>query len=231
MYFSKNMERKFAKLYPHNTDEEVAKILKLPYSFVQKKAEELGLTKEEPAKRDWTAEEIEYINKLYTITSNELLAKTLDAQKWQIEHVAYRLGLRKSKEYLNARLVADGNTLVAEWSDEWHSDIGCSRGHYVTGKILKHLFPYHKTEEEVPIGKLWIDWLLPHLNIAVEVHGAQHLDYNPFFHKTKMDFVRGQENDWDKSEMLESQNISLIVVYHDEKISINLIKVKLEEVI
>jgi hypothetical protein len=45
------------------------------------------------------------------------------------------------------------------------------------------------------------------------------------------DFVKGQENDWQKSEMLESQDISLFVIYHDEKISINLFRAKLEEII
>jgi hypothetical protein len=72
---------------------------------------------------------------------------------------------------------------------------------------------------------------MPHLNIACEVHGQQHSEFNPHFHKTMMDFNKGQENDWQKSEMLESQNISLFVIYHDEKISINLIKAKLEEIV
>jgi very-short-patch-repair endonuclease len=231
--WSKNKEKKFIKLYTHNSDEDVAKILKVSYQFVQSKAEELGLTKEEPAKREWSAEEIKYINKMYADNSNEDIAKALgfEIQKWQIEHIAYRLGLRKSKEYMNAILVADDNELATEWSKEWHSDMGCSRGHFIVGKILKHLFPYHKVEEETPIGSLWIDWIIPQLSIAVEVHGSQHSEFSSFFHSTKNDFAKGQDNDWSKSEMLESQNISLIVVYHDEKISINLIKAKLEEII
>lgn len=230
MYFSKNMERKFAKLYPYNTDEEVARIMKLPYSFVQRKAEELGLEKEEPAKRDWTAEEVKWINTVYPYTSNQTIAHELGAGKWQIEHIAYRMELRKTKEYYDVE--PDNNDLVEHWTKIYHEeDIHCSLGHFLTGKILKYIFPHQKIVDEVPIGKLWIDWLMPHLNIACEVHGQQHLEFNSHFHSTMYDFVKGQENDWSKSEMLESQNISLFVIYHDEKISINLIRKKLEEII
>ncbi|MER2008895.1 MAG: hypothetical protein ABS939_15705 [Psychrobacillus sp.] len=227
--WSKNKEKKFIKLYKYNTDEEVAKILKVSYQFVQKKAEELGLKKEEPIKRDWTAEEVKYINKMYSESSNELIANSLSAEKWQIEHIGYRLGLRKSKDYFN--VADDDNDLVNEWSKQWNSDMKCSKGHYVTKKILEHLFPYQKIVEEEPIGNLSIDLLLPHLNIAFEFHGVQHSAYSEFFYKTKQDFAHAKDNDWVKSEMLESKNISLVVIYHDEKLSINLIKAKLEEII
>jgi hypothetical protein len=224
------MERKFVKLYPHNTDEEVAKILKMPYSMVQRKAEELGLTKEEPSKRKWTAEELKYISKVYPDTPNEILAEQFGCDKWQIEHIAYRIELRKNKDFY--KVEPDDTCDVAIWAKMYYEgDYHCSLGHFLTYKCLRHIFPYQKIEEEVPVGKLWIDILLPHLNIACEVHGKQHLEYNSFFHANKTDFVHGQENDWQKSEMLESQNISLFVVYHDERISINLIKKKLEEII
>jgi hypothetical protein len=203
--------------------------MKVSYQFVQKKAEELGLEKEDPAKREWTTEEIKWINATYPFSPNSFISDRLNAPKWQIEHIAYRLGLRKQKGYFD--VADDGNDLVEKWTSEWKKEMGCSKGHYVVGKILQHLFPYHKVEEEQPIGSLWIDWLIPQLGIAVEVHGSQHTNFSEFYHKTKHDFVKGQENDYAKSEMLESQNISLFVVYHDEKISINLIKAKLEEVI
>lgn len=230
MYWSKNMENKFVKLYKHNTDEEVSKIMKLPYSFVQKKAEELGLEKEEPAKREWTAEEVKWINTVYAKGSNRFIANILNAEKWQIEHIAYRMELRKSKEYFNVE--PDDNDLIKQWTKQYHEgDCNCSLGHFLTYQSLRHIFPYQKIQEEVSIGKLWIDILLPHMNIACEVHGSQHSEFNSFFHSTKDDFNKGQENDWQKSEMLESQNISLFVVYHDEKVSINLIKAKLEEIV
>jgi hypothetical protein len=228
--WSKNMERKFIKLYARNTDEEVSRIMKLPYSFVVSKAEELGLSKEEPAKRDWTAEELKWINATYPFSPNSFLADRLNAEKWQIEHVAYRMELRKNKDYY--KVAPDDNDLVEQWTKEYDKgDYHCSKGHFLTGKILRHLFPYQKLEEEVPVGRLWIDWLMPHMNIACEVHGQQHLEFNPHFHNTMADFVKGQENDWQKSEMLESQDISLFVIYHDEKISINLFRAKLEEII
>lgn len=229
--WSKNKERKFIKLYPYNSDEEVARIMKISYQFVQNKAEELGLKKEEPTKRDWTAEEIKYINNLYPNTSNKEIAESLNAEKWQIEHIAYRLGIRKSKEYMS-RIDSDNNNLVDGWVKEWNNaNPNCSKGHYVTKKILEHIFPYQKVVEEEPIGNLSVDLYIPQLKIAFEYHGVQHGKFNDFFHGTKSDFTKGQENDWAKSEMLESQKISLIVIYHDEKLSINLIKSKLEEII
>src|SRR5206468_6223485 len=85
--WSKNKENKFKKIYPYNTDEEVSRIMKLPYSFVVGKAVELGLTKLEPSKREWTAEELKYINKMYPRCANRIIANILDVDKWQIEHV------------------------------------------------------------------------------------------------------------------------------------------------
>lgn len=226
-YWSKNIEKRFIRAYPSTDNEELAKIFKVSYQFVARKAEELGLEKDED--KPLTHEQVSFIQANYENKSNNFLADVLDIPKWKVEHIAYRIGLRKSKEYLD--VPADDNDLVSTWESEWNKSMGCSKGHYVTGKILQHLFPYHRVVEEESIGKLWIDWLIPQLSIAVEVHGEQHTSFNAFFHKTKNDFVHGQENDYKKSEMLESQNISLIVVYHDEKLSINLINKKLEEII
>lgn len=229
MNWSKNKENKLAKLYPHNSDEDIAKIMKISVSFVQKIASELGLEKSDPAKREWTEEEIIFLKMNYPNKSNEFISNSLQVPKWQIEHRAYRLGLRKSKAYMQVE--NDDLDLVDKWSKEWSSEMGCSRGHYLTGKILRHIFPYQRIVEEEPIGRLWIDWLIPQLNISVEVHGIQHSKQSDFYHKTKMDFAKGQENDWQKSEMLESMNISLIVIYHDENLTINLMKKKLEEIV
>lgn len=229
--WSKNKENKFIKLYSHNTDEEVSRIMKLPYSFVVSKAEELGLKKEEPSKREWTAEELKYINKTYPFIANETIAKHLDAEKWQIEHVAYRMNLRKDKGFFSY-IKPDEDNHIELWTRMYREgDYSCSLGHFLTYQCLREIFPYQKIEEEAPIGRLWIDILLPHMNIAVEIHGSQHSKFSSFFHSTQDDFKRGQENDWKKSEMLESQDISLFVIYHDEKITLNLIRAKLEEII
>jgi hypothetical protein len=231
MYWSKNKENKFKKLYRFNSDEDVAKIMKLPYHFVQKKAEELGLEKEEYTKREWTAEELKWINVVYPKAKNEFIANHLGVSKWQVEHVAYRMNLRKDKSFFKDVKPDDDNSIEL-WTKMYHEgDYKCSLGHFLTYQCLREIFPYQIIKEEVPIGKLWIDILLPHLNIAVEVHGSQHTEFSSFFHSTQADFKKGQENDWQKSEMLESQNISLFVVYHDEKITLNLIRAKLEEII
>ena len=48
--------------------------------------------------------------------------------------------------------------------------------------------------------------------IAVEVHGRQHYEHIPFFHKTKRDFLLARARDEDKQDWCELNNIELIVL-------------------
>lgn len=223
--WSKNKENRLKNIYPHKTDQEIADTLKVSISFVNQKAEELGLVKEN-IKRVWSGEEVDYVKLNYGQQDNESLAHALGASKLEISHLIYRLGLRRTHGRLK-----DDNDLVKQWSKEWNKEMKCSKGHYVTKKILEYSFPYHAIREEEPIGNLWVDLYIPQLGIAFEVHGIQHMEFNLFFHNTKDDFKRGQDNDWRKSEMLEDKNIALVVVYHDEDLSINLINRKIREVL
>lgn len=229
--WSKNIEKKFKRIYPHNTDEEVAKIMRLPFGFVVRKAYELGLEKAEPAKREWSEQELKFVQKMYPNFTNQFIAENLNVSKMQVGHIAYRLGLRKSKEYMTRYVVHDTNNLVSEWSNEWNNTMMVSKGHYVTYKILQHLYPYYRIAQEEPIGNLRIDLYIPDMGLAIEYHGIQHSKFNAFFHETKMDFAKGQDNDIAKSEMLESQEIALIPIYHDEELSIGLIRQKINEVL
>lgn len=233
MHWSKNKENRFVKLYKNSSDEEVAKIMKLNLSFVKKKAEELGLQKHKDNKKIWATEEIGFLKKHYSNTHNTLLSQQLCIPKMELEHFAYRLGLRKNINNWKDYLVYDEESgLLEKWNEEYNGNKNsCSRGHYILGKILKHLFPYYKITDEEPIGNLRIDWYIPQLKIAFEFDGEQHLKYNQFFFNTKQDFNNAQNNDYAKSEMCESMGIALVHIYYDEPLTISLVKFKIEQVV
>jgi very-short-patch-repair endonuclease len=232
MYWSKNKERKFSKIYPTMTDEDVAKILRMPIGFVKRKAEELSLEKVEYDEEEWATRDIEILQAMYPTTRNRDLSKLLGKELHKIEHFAYRLGLRKTSSYSQKFYGNDNSELVRQWEEEYEkSEHGSSKGNYVLGKILNHLYPNHKLFDEEPIGKLRIDWYMPEFKLAFEFQGLQHTQHVEFFHKTKYDFNRAQERDYDKSKMCEQLGISLIAIYHDEELSIALIKGKIDEVL
>lgn len=63
---------------------------------------------------------------------------------------------------------------------------------------------------------LYFDFYLPNLKLAVEVHGQQHYEYNAFFHKNKLDFIRAKNRDDDKAEWCDLNNIELVVLKYSE---------------
>ena len=62
-------------------------------------------------------------------------------------------------------------------------------------------------------------------NIAVEVQGGQHLKYTPFFHgKSKSTFLSQIRRDNDKQNFCELNNIKLVEIYPNDKLSADLFK-------
>ena len=87
-------------------------------------------------------------------------------------------------------------------------------------KLINKLYPLYSVCEEVPINvqnNLWlyIDIYLPTINMALEVHGEQHYKFNPFFHKTRLDFVQQRHNDRLKREWCELNNVAFISLPYD----------------
>lgn len=64
---------------------------------------------------------------------------------------------------------------------------------------------------------LYADFFIPSIPLIIEVHGRQHYEFCPFFHKTKMDFYKGQARDRDKIEWCELNNIKIVVLPHDKE--------------
>lgn len=98
-----------------------------------------------------------------------------------------------------------------------------SEYHKLACSIIHTLYPTYIICEEVPIkiqNKLWLylDIYLPTINMAIEVQGEQHYKFSPFFHKTKLDFLKQRKNDRLKKEWCEINSIAIVCLKYNETI-------------
>ncbi len=96
-----------------------------------------------------------------------------------------------------------------------------SKLHLLARQAVKEQFPTIQITEEVPIkirrGKtLYLDFYVPLLHTAIEVHGEQHYKYSTLYHSSTSDFLLQKKNDVDKEQWCEINNIKLIVLPHFE---------------
>lgn len=100
-----------------------------------------------------------------------------------------------------------------------------SKYHVRARKVLKQIFHSYRILEEVKLpgstqshrkGVLFLDFLIPQIKLAIEVHGQQHYEYIPFFHKTKADFVLAKAKDEDKIEWCELNKVDIIVLKYSD---------------
>lgn len=91
------------------------------------------------------------------------------------------------------------------------------------GEYLKLIFPDHTFTKIRPVwlknprtGKnLELDFYCKELNLAVEVNGIQHSEYNPFFHKNDpIRFIKQQQRDGFKVNKCKELGIKLLSVPH-----------------
>ncbi len=228
---SKNKERKLVELYPHTDDADIAKILGTSLWVVRKKAEEMGLEKERAA--EWSRVQVEYLVRNYKNFSNAVLSEELGKSKLEIEHFAFRMGLSKNPVFfVNIVNTPEETELIKQWNAEYNKqDFGYSRGNYVLGKILEHLFPYSTVTPEYPIGNLRLDFYIHRVSLGFEFDGIQHREFNNHFYETKADFIKAQNRDYRKSELCESMGIAIVRIADNEKLSFGLVKKKIEEAI
>lgn len=83
---------------------------------------------------------------------------------------------------------------------------------------LKEIYPFDILIEEVyiPKIKIYVDILLPSRKLAIEINGRQHYEYIPFFHKSKLDWLKAKQRDIKKKITLEENGIVLISLKYDE---------------
>jgi hypothetical protein len=100
-----------------------------------------------------------------------------------------------------------------------------SKYHIRARKLLKEIFNSYRILEEVKLpgstslhrkSVLYLDFYIPTISLAVEVHGQQHYEYSPFFHKNKADFLKSKTRDEDKIEWCDLNGIQLITLKYSE---------------
>ncbi len=82
---------------------------------------------------------------------------------------------------------------------------------YVSEELGKHISRFSIYENARPY---WLygselDFYIPEINVAIEVQGQQHYEYNPFFHRTYEKFLDQQRRDKDKRYYCEKRRIKL----------------------
>lgn len=91
-----------------------------------------------------------------------------------------------------------------------------SQGQYALGRTILSLYG-HSTlmleEFSIPEERLYIDFYLPHHNLAFEFQGEQHDKFNKFFHKNKEGFEQSKTRDQRKEEWCKLNNITLVKIY------------------
>jgi len=210
------------------SDEEIALMLNKTVDGVREKISELGLQRES----GWTNSQLDILERFYAFTPNEEIAKSVNKSKMRVEHMAFRMGLRKNRTFYASLTDTDEELLlIKEAAARYHKSMNCSRGHYLVGVILSYLYPTFIKVEEEPIGGLRLDWYIPELRLAFEFDGVQHFEYSEFFHRNKFEFQRAQDRDYQKSFLCEQEGIAIVRFAYDEDLTPALVRAKVEEVL
>lgn len=99
--------------------------------------------------------------------------------------------------------------------------------HKEAQKLLKEKYPHDRILEELVLpgtktenrkSVLKADFFIPVRNLIVEVHGSQHVEFNNFFFKNKMEFFKAQARDKDKKKWCELNEFTLIELFYNESI-------------
>ena len=63
---------------------------------------------------------------------------------------------------------------------------------------------------------LYLDFFIPVIKVGIEVHGRQHYEYTPFFHKNIADYLLAMNRDDDKADWCKLNDIKLIVLKYSD---------------
>lgn len=104
-----------------------------------------------------------------------------------------------------------------------------SDAQYRTKLFLKEFWEQDAVFEEfvIPGSRLRVDFINFTKKLAVEVSGRQHEEFNKFFHKNRLGFIKSVKRDFQKIKWLEINDIKLIEIYDHETYTLN--KKEIEE--
>ena len=87
-------------------------------------------------------------------------------------------------------------------------------------ETLRETFPHTVIKEEFyapyKSTKLYFDFFLPSLSIAVEVQGQQHFGFNKYFHGDANAYKQAKLRDSLKQEWAQENEVTLVAVDFDE---------------
>lgn len=90
-----------------------------------------------------------------------------------------------------------------------------SVGQFLLGRSLRSIYGQHAVileEFSIPEERLWLDFYLPHHNLAFEYQGQQHDEFNKFFHVDKQGFNKSKRRDERKRQWCDLNTIVLLEV-------------------
>ena len=100
-----------------------------------------------------------------------------------------------------------------------------SKYHSKARDLLHQVFHGYSILEEVKLpgsvnpakkSVLYLDFLVTNVKMGIEVHGRQHYEFVPFFHKSKAGFAKAKKRDLDKKEWCRINDITLVELKWDE---------------
>ena len=100
-----------------------------------------------------------------------------------------------------------------------------SKYHLRARNLLKEIFHSYRILEEVKLpgstatyrrGVLYLDFYIPQIKKAFEVHGQQHYEFIPFFHKSTSDFILAKGKDQDKIDWCQINGINITILKYSD---------------
>jgi len=91
--------------------------------------------------------------------------------------------------------------------------------------LLLKMFSDHPIYEEVALpgsktpnnGLLSADLFLPQLPLFVEIHGSQHYEFNPFFHRSQSVFKKSKLRDRNKIAWAKLNSLPIVILPYDRE--------------
>ena len=105
----------------------------------------------------------------------------------------------------------DGSTVNMDISARQYPARDISAPQTAARERIKQEFGDQTILEEftIPKSRLRIDFFLPNINTAIEVHGRQHFEFVKHFHGTHKKFALAKQRDAEKAKWCELNGIEL----------------------
>jgi len=99
---------------------------------------------------------------------------------------------------------------LIDWNAKSKSNI-----QFEAKQFLQKYWSNHIVFEEFPVAgsRLNFDFYNANKKVAVEIHGKQHDQYTPFFHKRRAGFISHIRRDQQKRDFCELNDIILVEIY------------------